>query len=116
VQRPRPLADEVRRRGEPRLPRDAAAWEQTDSVVAKEPGGGFGRIPRVRVFRQENDQRVLEPFVQRCEQRRQRRLRDTGARRQRLGELGETLVLDEFSNECVEYRAVHDEGRNRRFR
>ena len=116
VERPRPLADEVRRRREPRLPGDAAARQQPDRVVAEEPGRALGGVARVRVLREENDQAALEPLVQRGEQQRQRRLRHAGARRQRVRELGEALVLDELPDEGVEYRTVHDERRNRRFR
>ena len=127
MERARPLADEMRWRREPRLPGDAATRQQPDRVVAEEPGRGLGGVAGVRVLRQEDDEspaaaeggRVflpgiqLEPFVQRREQERQRRLRHAGARRQRVRELGEALVLDELLNECVKYRTVHDEGRNR---
>ena len=114
VERPRPLADEVRRRREPRLPCDASARQQADRLVAEEPGGALGGVARVRVLRQEHDQTALQALVQRREQERQRRLRHAGARRQRVRELAEALVLDELPNECVQYRTVHDEGRNRR--
>ena len=54
--------------------------------------------------------------MQRREQRRQRRLGDASASRQRVYERSDALVLDELANYGVEYRMVHDEGRNRRFR
>ena len=114
VERARPLAHEVRRRREPRLPGDAAARQQADRVVAEEPGRGLGGVARVRVLRQEDDESALEPFVQRRKQQGQRRLRHAGARRQRVRELAKALVLDELLDECVQYRTVHDEGRNRR--
>src|SRR6476469_3351956 len=113
VERPRPLADKVRRGREPRRPRYASARQQADRLVAEEPGGALGGVARVRVLRHEHDELTLEPFVQRREQERQRRLRHAGARGQRVRELAETLVLDELPNECVQYRTVHDEGRNR---
>ena len=94
--------------------RDAAARQQADRLVAEEPGRALGGVARVRVLRQEHDQAALDALVERREQQRQRGLRDAGARRQRVRELGEALVLDELPNECVQYRTVHDEGRNRR--
>jgi hypothetical protein len=106
----------VRRRREARLPRDAAARQQPNRLVAEEPGRGLGGVARVGVLRQEDDEPTLEALVQRCEQQRQRGLRHAGAGRQRSGELGEALVLDELPDEGVEYRTVHDERRNRRFR
>ena len=114
VQRPRPLADEVRRRHQARLPRDSAARQQADCVVAEEPGRALRGVAGVRVLRQENDEPAPEPRVQRGKQQRQRRLRHTRARRQRLRELGEALVLDELPDKGVEYRTVHGERRNRR--
>ena len=136
MERPRPLADEVRRRREAGLPGDAAARQQPDGVVAEEPGRTLGRVAGVRVLRQEDDEptaakggRVfppgvdgfavdassiaLQPRVQGGQQQRQGRLRNAGARRQRLRKLGEALELDELPNERVEYRTVHDDGRNR---
>ena len=101
MERPRPLADEVRRRREPRLPGDAAARQEPDGVVAEEPRRAVGRVTCVRVLRQEDDETALDSLVQRSEQQRQRGLRDAGTRRQRLRELGEALVLDELPNECV---------------
>ena len=86
VERPRPLAHEVRRRREPRLPGDAAARQQPNGVVAEEPRRAVGGVTRVRVLRQENDQAALQALVQRGEQQRQRGLRDAGTRRQRLRE------------------------------
>ena len=51
--------------------------------------------------------------MKRGEQERQSRLRDAGAGGQRVRERDEALVLDELPNECMKYRTVHDEGRNR---
>ncbi len=116
MERPCPLADEVSRRREPRLPGDAAARQQSDRRVAEEPGHTLGRVAGVRVLGEEDDEAALDSLVQRREQQRQRGLRDAGARRQRVRELGDALVLDELPNECVEYRTVHDEGRNLGFR
>src|SRR4051794_33334952 len=114
VERPCSLAHEVRRRREPRLPRDTATRQQTDLLVPEKPRGSFGGVAGVRVLRQENDEPTLEALVQRCQQKRQRRLRHTGARRQRLRKLAKALVLDELLDERMQYRTVHDEGRNRR--
>ncbi len=112
VQRPRTLADQVRRGLESRLPGDATARQQPDRVLAEEPGGGLGRVARVRVLGEEADERPLEPLVERGEEHRQRGLRDAGARRQRLGQLDEPVELDELADEGVEYRTVHDRRRN----
>ena len=54
--------------------------------------------------------------MQRREQERERGLAHPGTRGHRVGERGEALVLDELADECVEYRTVHDERRNQRFR
>jgi hypothetical protein len=112
VESPRPLADEVRRRREPRLPGDAATGQQPNRVAAEEPGGALRGVACVRVLGQEDHQTSLQPLVQRGEQQRQRGLRHAHARGQGVRELGETLVLDELLDESVEYRTVHDEGRN----
>src|SRR6266542_3064220 len=66
-----PLADEVRRRLEARLPPHAAARQVADALLADEPAGSLGRVARIGVLR-------------------------------------------ELADECVQYRAVHDERRNRR--
>ncbi len=116
VERPRPFADEVRRRRESRLPGDAAARQQANRLVAEEPRRALGCVARVRVLREQNDEASLEALVQRGEQERQRRLRHAGARRECVRELDETLVLDELLDEGVKYRTVHDQRRNRRFR
>ena len=113
VERPRALADEVRRRREPGLPRTPRLGRSPTALVAEEPRRSLGGVARVRVLRQEHDEPALEPLVERGEQQRQRRLGDARARRQRVGELGEALVLDELADEGVKYRTVHDEGRNR---
>src|SRR5215213_7353161 len=51
-QRPRALADEVRRRLETRAPADAATRQQPNALLAEEPARALGRIPRVRVLGQ----------------------------------------------------------------
>ena len=116
VERPRALADEVRRRGDARLPRHAAARQQSDRVVTEEPRRRVRRVARVRILRQKHDEPAPERLVKRREERRQSSLRDTRACRQRVRERGDALVLDELANYGVKYRTVHDERRNRRFR
>ncbi len=116
VERPRALAGEVRRRLEARVPAHAAARQVADDVVAEEPGGRLGRVPRVRVLGEEADEPAAELLVQRREHERQRRLGHADARRHRVGELAEALVVDELLDEGVEYRTVHDDRRNPRFR
>ena len=64
MERPGPLAHEMRRRRKARLPGHAAARQQADCVVAEEPGGGFGCVARVRVLRQKDDQTAPETLVQ----------------------------------------------------
>jgi len=112
----RTLADEVRRRLEPRLPAHAAARQVADRLVAEEPRRCFGGVPGIGVLRQQADERPLEPLVERCQHDRQGGLADARTRRQRLGELGEAPFLRELADECVKYRAVHEKRRNRRFR
>ena len=75
----------MRRRREPRLPGDAATRQQSDRVVAEEPGRALGSVARIRVLRKEDYNRTSKPLVQRREQERQRRLRHPRARRQRNG-------------------------------
>ncbi len=116
MQRPCTLAHEVRRRSEPRLVRDAAARQQPDCVVAEEPRHGVRGVARVRVLGQQDDQTARELLVQRREQRRQRSLGHARTRGQRVDECSDALVFDELANYGVEYRTVHDEGRNQRFR
>ena len=115
-QRSRSFSDEVRRRLETGLPRHAAARQEADLLVAEEPRGGLGRVARVGVLRQEADERTLEPLVERGEQHGQGRLRDAGARRQRLGQLLEALRVRDLADECVQYRTVHANGGTGRFR
>ena len=104
------------RRLEAGLPAHAAAREVADRVVAEEPGRSLRGVPRVGVLREQADERPLQALVQRGENDRQRGLADTGTRRQRLGELGEALVVRELADERMEYRTVHEKRRNRRFR
>src|SRR5205085_2652786 len=46
----RPLADEVRRRLEARLPAHPAARQEPDALLAEEPRRRLGRVARVRVL------------------------------------------------------------------
>jgi hypothetical protein len=47
----RPLTEQVRRRLEPAAPADAARGEETDPLLAEEPGRCLGGVPRLRVIR-----------------------------------------------------------------
>ncbi len=76
VERPSPLADEVRRRLEPRPPADAAARQQRHPIVAEVPGGGLGGVPGVCVLGEQADERAVEVKVERREDERQCRLRN----------------------------------------
>ena len=110
------LADEVRRRLETGAPADAAAREQCDVVGADEPTGRLGEIAGVGVLRQEHDEPAVELLVQRRQQERQHRLGDTRPRRQRSRERLQALEREQFPNERMEYRTVHDERRKPGFR
>ena len=123
VERAGTLADEMRRRLEPGVPADAAAWEQRHSLVAEIPGGGLGSVAGVGVLRQQDEQRAAEAEKERREEQRQARLGDTGARSSKVGrERGEPLGAGQLEGErlqrrwCRTVRLVHDERRNRRFR
>ena len=116
VERARALADEVRRRLEAGFPADAAARHRADELVAEEPRRGLGDVARVDVLGDEADERPLEPLVERREHHRQRRLRHARTGGQGLGELDEALLVHELADEGMQYRTVHDEGRNPRFR
>ena len=113
VERPRPLADEVRRRLEPRRVRDAAAREQRDAIGAEEPRGALGRVARVRVLGEEDQQPPPELLVQRREHERQRRLGDARPAGQRLRECLEPIGGGELRDEGVKRRLVHANGGKR---
>jgi hypothetical protein len=116
VERPRTLADEVRRRLEPRAPADATARQQPDAVFAEEPGRGIGRIAGVGILGQNADESAAEPLVCGRQEQREGRFGDTRASRQRCGEGGKPLVLDELGDEGMQDRSVHHKRRNPRFR
>ena len=121
VQRPRPLADEVRRRLEAGAPLDAAARQQRDALLAEQPARRLGGIAGVRVVREEDDKSPGEALVQRREQQRQYRLRYPRGGGHRLREHVEPLVGEQLLDERMEDGSrglgqVHDERRNRRFR
>ena len=122
VERPGPLADQVRRRLEPGLPADAAAREERDALVPQVPGRRLGGVARVGVLGQHGEQRPVEVEVERSEDERERRL---GHARRRVakvvGERDEPLVRRELGGDRAERRdlggrrlRVHDEGRNSR--
>ena len=69
------------------------------SSSPEEPRRGLGGVARVRVLRQQADERPTEPLVERRKHDGERRLGDAGARRQRVGELDEALGLDELGDE-----------------
>src|SRR5581483_4234528 len=115
VERASALADEVRGRLEAGLPADAAAREVADVCLAEEPGGRLGGVARVGVLRQKTDEAAAELLVQRGEEQRERGFGDPCPGRHCVRERAEVLVLDELGDEGVEYRTVHDDGRNRRF-
>src|SRR5262249_9314469 len=93
------LADEVRRRLEPRAPAHAPRRQERDPVLSDQPGRRLGRVARVGVLGQQDEQRPFELLVEPREQKRQRGLGHARARRQRRREGGQLLqrtqALDE---------------------
>ena len=108
VQRPGALADEVRRRPQPGVPADAAARQERDALRPEVPRSGLREVARIGVLGNEDRQRAAELLVQRRDDERQRRLRDARARRQRLGELLQLLVLEQFAHEREQNGALFD--------
>ena len=103
LERPRALADEMRRRLEPGAPVHAAAREQRDAFLAEEPARSLGRVPGVGVLGQQHDERAAQLLVQRRQQQRQRRLGDARGRRQRVRERGQALVAEQLLDERMEH-------------
>src|SRR5829696_9363051 len=114
VERPRPFADEVRRRLEARSPADSAAREEGDDLRPEEPARRLGRVARVRVVREQADERARELLVERGDEQGQDRLGHAGAGRHGAGEFPKALVRAKLVDECVQYRPVHDERRDTR--
>ena len=102
------LADEVRRRTQPGVPAHAAARQQGDALRPEVPRGGLGEVARVGVLGNEDRERPPELLVQRRDDERQRRLRDARARRQRLRELRQPLVLEQLAHEREENGPLFD--------
>jgi hypothetical protein len=115
-ERARPLADEVRRGGEARLPADAPRGQITDVLLPHQPADRFRHVARVGVLGNEHGEPSAQALVQGREDDRKRRLGDAGALRQRLGERDEALVLDELGQQRMEGRTVHDERPKRPLR
>ena len=107
------LADEMRRRLEPRCVRDAAAREQRHAVGAEEPRRALGRVPRVRVLGEKDQQPSPELLVQRGEHERQRGLRHARPTGQRLRERLEPVAGGELRDEGVKGCRVHANSGNR---
>ncbi len=119
VERARPLADEVRRRGEPRLPAHAAARQERDPLGAQVPARRLGEVARVGVLGRQRDEPAPELLVERRDDERQRRVRDARADGKRLGELAQALAPLDLAEERVQHgklerRTVHDERRDSR--
>ena len=116
IERTCALADQVRRRLEPRAPVDAAARQQRDVLGAEEPAGRVGRVARVGVLWQEAHERAIELLVQGREEQREHGLRDPRPGRQCGDVLLQALVRAERGDEGMKGRPVQDRRRNRRFR
>ena len=103
VEGTRPLADEMRRRLEPRAPANAAARQQRDPLLAEEPARPLGRVAGVGVLGQQHDERAAQLLVQRRQQQRQRGLGDPRGRGQGIRERGQALIVEELLDERVEH-------------
>ncbi len=111
-ERPRALADEVRRGTDTGLDGHAAARHERGHLVAEEPGRSLGRIARVLVVGQHAHEPALALDVGGREDEREYGLGDPRARRgQCRDERGESLVASERAGEEVKGRPVHDDWR-----
>ena len=99
----------MRRGLEPGLPADTAAGQERDAVLADVPTGCLGGVAGISVLGREDEERLLEPLVQRGEDERKRRLGHAGASRQGLDERGETLAVGELERQRIEDGTVHDD-------
>ena len=92
VERTGPFADKVRGRLETGGDAHAAGRQERDAVLADEPADGLRDVAGIGVLGKEDAKASSELLMERGEQERERRLRDAGAGRQRLGEGGQALV------------------------
>ncbi len=99
LERPRSLADEMRRRLEPGAEVDAARREERDCVLAEEPPGRLGRVACIGVLGKKDDEATVELHVERREDEWEDRLRHAGALRECRGVVLEprlgTQAIDE---------------------
>src|SRR5262245_26799469 len=72
----RARAREMRRRLEPAPPTHAARRKQADVLLAEEPARGLGGVARLRVIREDDDERATALEEDRGEEERQERLGD----------------------------------------
>ena len=112
VEGARPLADEVRWRLEARRVRDAPTRQKSHRVSPEEPGGSLGGVAGVRVLGQQDEEASSELLVERGQNERQRRLRDTRATGQRLRERLEPFAAGELRDEGVKWCLVHANSGN----
>jgi hypothetical protein len=99
VERAEALTDEVRRWGETRVRADAPSGQKGDACVAEVPRSGFGRVARIRVGRQQDEQAARQLGVQCGEDERKRRLGDAGASGKRGDERAEAVEAEELVDE-----------------
>ena len=111
VQRPVPLAHEVRGRREARLEAHAAARKQRDTVAAEEPPRRLRRIAGVGVLGEENEQSASQLLVERGKEERQYGLRDARPGRKRPNERLKAVVPPQLVDERGERRRVCGCGR-----
>ncbi len=104
VERAVALTDQVRRRDQSRLVRDAPARKEGDPRGVPEPRGAVGSVPRVGVLGEQHEERAAELGVERREHERQHRLRDAGPRRERVDERLEALGAPKLLHEGGERR------------
>ena len=74
------------------------------------PADRFRGVPRVLVFREQDQQRPAEGLEERCEDERQRGLGDASIGGERVDELAKPLASSELDDEWAERRRVHTGG------
>ena len=103
VEGTRPLADEMRRRLEPRAPANAAARQQRDPLLAEEPARPLGRVAGVGVLGQQHDERAPSCSCSAASSSGSAGSETRAARGQGLRERGQALVVEQLLDERVEH-------------
>jgi hypothetical protein len=77
--------------------------EKCDSSGIDVPTEGVGNVARLLVLREQADERPPDLTVKRCENERERRLRDTRVRREVVRERAKALTRGESVDEAGEW-------------